>query len=102
MLQHRKLSFNGSFDDFDNPPLLQFFFTHLLFGLHVVDVSDLVRNFEVDKAVVVACQFVVQNSRTDRQVKHDPKPNAGFKQTVQTPLSIGLPLAIQECATRIS
>ena len=44
--------------------------------------------------VDVACQFVVQNTKTDRQVKHQPKVNDGFKQTVKTPLSVGLPLVI--------
>ena len=40
------------------------------------------------------CQFVVQNTRTDRQVKHQPKANEGFRQTVKTPFWDGLPLAI--------
>ena len=52
------------------------------------------RNEEVDKTVDVACQFLIQNTRSDRQVKHQPKKNDCFHQTVQTPLSIGLPLAI--------
>jgi len=56
MMQHRKWSFNGSFDNFENPPLLQFFLTHLLFGPHVLKVSGM-RNDEVDKSVDVACQF---------------------------------------------
>jgi hypothetical protein len=49
---------------------------------------------EVDKTVDVACHFLIQNTRSDRQVKHQPNKNYGFQQTVQTPLSIGLPLAI--------
>ena len=93
MMQHRKWSFNGSFDNFENPPLLQFFLTHLLFGPHVLKVSGM-RNDEVDKSVDVACQFLIQNTRSDRQVKHQSKKNDGFQQTVQTPLSIGLPLTI--------
>lgn len=52
------------------------------------------RDKEVNKAVDVACQFVVQNTRTDRQVKHQPKANEGFKHTAKTPVSVGLPLAI--------
>jgi len=52
------------------------------------------RDKEVNKVVDVACQCVVQNTRTDRQVKHRPKANEGFKQTAKTPLSVGLPLAI--------
>lgn len=93
IMQHRNWSFNGSFDDFENPPLLQFFITQLLFGRHVHKVSGM-RNDEVDKSVDVACQLLVQNTRTDRQVQHQSKRNDGFQQTVQTPLSVGLPLAI--------
>ena len=52
------------------------------------------RNTEVDKIVDVSRQFLIQNSRTDRQVKHEPKKDDLFLQTLQTPLSIGLPLAI--------
>ncbi|XP_044180398.1 uncharacterized protein LOC114947533 [Acropora millepora] len=52
------------------------------------------RDKEVNKVVDVVCQFVVQNTRTDRQVKHQPKANEGFKQAMKTPLSVGLPLAI--------
>ena len=45
------------------------------------------RDKEVNKMVDVACQFVVQNTRTDSQVKHQPKANEGFKETLKTPLS---------------
>ena len=63
------------------------------FFSHTLDVSGM-RDKEVNKVVDVVCQFVVQNTRTDRQVKHQPKANEGFKQNVKTPLSVGLPLAI--------
>ena len=92
MMQYRNWSFS-TFDDFENPPLLQFFLSNLLFGRHILKVSGR-RNDEVDKTVDVACQFLIQNMRTDRQVKHQPKKNDGFQQTVQTPLSLGLPLTI--------
>ena len=52
------------------------------------------RNEELVKTVDVACQFLVQNTRSDCQVNHQPKKNNQFQHTVQTPLSIGLPLAI--------
>ncbi|KAG0714714.1 hypothetical protein GWK47_013596 [Chionoecetes opilio] len=63
-------------------PLLQFFMSHLLFGSHVVKVSG-IRDQEVDKTVDVSCQFLVQNTRTDRQVKHQTKKDsAGCKTQV--------------------
>ena len=52
------------------------------------------RNEELVKTDDVACQFIVQNTRSDRQVNHQPKKNDLFQHTVQTPLSIGLPLAV--------
>ena len=52
------------------------------------------RNEELVKTVDVACQFLVQNTRSDRQVNHQPKKNDLFQHTVQTPLSIDLPLAV--------
>ena len=93
ILQQQNWSFTGSFEDFPNPSLLQFFLTHLLFGSYAFDVSGM-RDKEVNKMVDVACQFVVQNTRTDCQVKHQPKANKGFKRTVKMPLSVGLPLVI--------
>ncbi|KAG0727731.1 hypothetical protein GWK47_034042 [Chionoecetes opilio] len=79
MLQQRSWSFTGSFSNFENPSLLQFFMSHLLFGSHVVKVSG-IRDQEVDKTVDVSCQFLVQNTRTDRQVKHQTKKDsAGCK-----------------------
>ena len=93
IMQQRKWSFAGSFENFPNPPLLQFFLTRLLFGSHALDVLGM-RDKEINKMVDVACQFVVQNTRTDRQVKHQPKADEGFKQTVKTTLSVALLLAI--------
>ena len=49
---------------------------------------------ELVYTVDVACQFLVQNTRSDRQVNHQPKKNDQFQHTVQTPLSSGLHLAI--------
>ena len=61
------------------------------------------RNDEMDIVVDISCQFLIQNSRTDRQVKHRPKKDDVFLQTLQTPLSAGLPLVtcIHECVTEI-
>lgn len=91
--EFRKWSFDGNFDDFANPPMLQFFLTHLFFGHHVHSVSGIC-NKDVTKTVDVACQFLIQTSCSDRQVKHKPKKELRFQQAVQTLRSIGLPLTI--------
>ncbi|EDO48260.1 predicted protein [Nematostella vectensis] len=62
--------------------------------LHSAYHDDGKRNEEIDKVIDVTCQVLVQNARSDRQVKHQPKEDSEFMQTVDTPLSIGLPLAI--------
>ena len=48
-------------------------------------------NAETDKIVDVSCHFLVQNTRTSRQLLHQLKEYC-FMHTAQTPLSIGLPL----------
>ena len=39
-------------------------------------------------------QIVMQNMRTDRQVKYDPKTISHFQQNIETPLSVGVPLML--------
>ncbi|KAG0727305.1 hypothetical protein GWK47_034937 [Chionoecetes opilio] len=57
MLQQRSWScLQAASVIFENPSLLQFFMSHLLFGSHVVKVSG-IRDQEVDKTVDVSCQF---------------------------------------------
>ena len=91
ILQQQKWSLTGSFEVFRIHPYSSFFLTHLLSGSYALEVSGM-RDKEVNKMVDVECQFVVQNRKTDREVKHQPEANEGFKQTVKTPLSVGLPL----------
>ena len=64
-----------------------------LFGPHELKVAGK-RNEEVNTTEEVVSQFLIQNTRSDRQVKHKPKKDSGFKHYIQTPLSTGLPLAI--------
>ena len=98
IISGRNWSFTGTFDYFENHSLLQSFLSKLLFGSHVCKVSQ-TRDVEVDRTVDVACPFLVHNTRTDRQVKHQPKSDKTFRQNVQTPMSIGLPLAIHSMST---
>jgi len=70
MMQHQNWVFDGNFENFENPPLLQFFLTHLLFGRHVHKVSGM-RNDEVDKTVDAAYQILTQNTRSEASVKRE-------------------------------
>lgn len=92
ILKYQNWTFEGTFDDFEHPPLLQYFLCRILFGKHASTKSQM-RNQEIDKTTNVACQFLIQNTKRNRQVCYQAK-KIKFEQTVQTPLSIGLPLAI--------
>lgn len=78
-----------------NPPLSQLFLTHLWYGPYAEHVGGK-RDAEVHKCVEVGCQFMVQNTHTDRQVKHKPKQDTVFVRRVETPLSVGLPLTVHQ------
>ena len=84
--------FTGELGSYENPPMLQVFLKHLLFGQSTI-VGER-REAEEKKTLDVACQLLIQNTRIDRQVKLKTKSNRGFLQRTETPLSVGLPLAI--------
>ena len=71
-MQLHDWSFTGTFDNFNNPPLLKFFLSNLLFGRHGSKIAGK-QDEKVDKIVEVACQFLIQNTRNDRQVKRQAK-----------------------------
>ena len=61
IMSKRDWSFTGTFDNFENPYLLQFFLSHHFFGSHVDKVSRM-QYEEVDTTVDIACQFLAQNT----------------------------------------
>ena len=92
-LNYRHWELETDFNNFKCPPMLQFFLNQLLFGRFCKSVTGK-RDFQLQKTLEISCQFILQNLRTDRQVKHTPKKDEGFRCNVDTPLSVGLPLAI--------
>lgn len=84
-------TFEDKLDGFSNPPLVQCFLTSLLFGNGASDLSGS-RSDECKKVVNAACQFLVQNTYTERQVNY--KTERGFQKHKETPLSLGTALAI--------
>ena len=87
-LSYRDWKFDGSFSKFENPPLLQFFLNQLLFGRHSMVVTGK-RDFERQKTLNVFCQYIVQNIRSDRQVKHKPKQDVGFRSYIRGDSIVG-------------
>ena len=89
-MDYRNWKFTTNLDHFSNPPMLQFFLNQYLFGPHSKKVTGR-RDTEVQSAVDVSCQFMIQNLWTDRQVKHAPKKYLRFRSCgVETPLSIAI------------
>ena len=90
----KKWKFSGKLNEnIRNPPIIDFFLQQLLFGAHTLDVNGK-RVIQVQQTVDMAIQILMQNVRTDRQMKYSSKTDAGFVQKSQTSLSIGLPLTI--------
>ena len=95
ILNNRDWSFTGNFEDYKIPNLLTFFISQLLLGRQSLKLSpDHKRNSVPDNSINVACQYLIQNTKTNRQVKYTPKRELKYRQTVQTHLSIGLPSSL--------
>ena len=92
-LQYRDWKFEKDLNDFECPPMLQFFLNQFLFGRFSKKVTGK-RDLELQSTLEVSCQFLLQNLKTDRQVKHTSRRDEGFRSNIETPLSVGLPLAI--------
>ena len=89
VLDCRKWKFAGEFDTWKNPKVLMFVLKQILFGPFFNQLTGK-RKEDAEKCIDVMCQIMCQNAKTDRQVKY--KTEHVFKQTVQTPLSVGVPL----------
>ena len=99
LLSHRQdWKFTGNLDDFQSPPITQFFITQLLFGSHSKHVINKLDD-DVLKTTDMVCQFLVQHTKIDRQVKHQPKSDTTFVKTMDTPLSLGLAMSIHHEVT---
>jgi len=93
LLNHRDTwHFAGSMS-YENPPMVAFFLKQLLFGTNSKMVCEK-RDDAVNKTISIVSQILVQNVRTNRQVKHKPKSDVGFVTNIHTPLSVGLALCV--------
>ena len=88
--------FEGSLDGFDPPQKLTSFIKWLLVG----DRSDGVagkRENTVKTSVDVVCQLILNSFKSNRQMAYKPASDqVSFRRTVETPLSVGLSLAIHK------
>ena len=89
ILNNRNWKFSTGLGNSKNPPMLQFLLNQILFGPYSKKVTGR-RDIEVKNTVDVACQFLIQYTQSDRQVKHFSKKDKGFRcRGVETPLSVG-------------
>ena len=91
VLANRKWSFSGDFSTWKPPTLLEFVMKQIMIGPKQHKLSG-IRKDEASKSVDVVCQMICQNTKSDRQIVL--KSERAFKTTVETPLSIGLPMTI--------
>ena len=83
--------FAGTFNDFENPPIL-----HMLFKWILFDTSNHVENEArrkgIDRSISVACQYIIQSTKTSRQMNYKPQENVTrnreISYIVETPLNV--------------
>ena len=89
--EYRKWEFTGDFSTWKNPPVFEYVVKQAMFNGRFEQLSD-ERKAEGQKSIDVVCQVFVQNVKSDRQVRFEGKGT--FNQTVETPLSVGIPLCV--------
>ena len=87
--------FEGTFENYEPPSLLHFFFKHVIQGTHQVKTSSKVES--INKSASVIAQHFVCAYKSDRQVTYETKhEDAAFKDRTETPLNVGLALDIHK------
>ncbi|KAK6182331.1 hypothetical protein SNE40_010041 [Patella caerulea] len=87
--------FQGTFDNYEPPALLQLFCNHAIQGLH--DVKTTSRAESMNQSASVLAQHFVCAYKTDRQVTYGTKHgNVAFKHRTETPLNVGLALDVHK------
>ena len=89
----------GTFNDLENPPML-----HTLLKRILLDTSNHVENEirrkGIDRSIQVACQYIIQSTKTSRQVNYKPQENVirnrEISCTVETPLNVGTGIYIHQ------
>ena len=80
ILYREQWDFTGTFNDFENPPMLHTLLKWILLGT------------SVERSISVACQYIIQSTKTSRQVNYKPQenvtPNREINCTVETPLYV--------------
>ena len=91
--------FAGTFNDFENPPIL-----HTLLKFNLLGTSDHVENEThrkgIDRSISVACQYISQSTKSSKHVNCKPQENVTRNRevayTVETPLNVGTGIYIHQ------
>ena len=91
ILDQDQLVFAGTFNDFENPPVLHTLLKWILLGTSN-HVENEARRKGIDHSISVACQYIIQSTKTSRQVNYKPQENVTrnreISYTEETPLNV--------------
>ena len=91
--------FTGTFNDFENPSILHTLLKWILLGTSN-HVENKTRRKGIDRSISVACQYIIQSTKTSRQVNYKPQENVNRNReiscTVETPLNVGTGIYIHQ------
>ena len=84
--------FVGTYNDFENPPILHTSLKWILLGTSN-HVENETRRKGIDRSISVARQYIIQSTKTSRQVNYKPQKNVTLNReisyTAGTPLNVG-------------
>ena len=84
--------FTGTFNDFENPPMLHTLLKWILLGMSN-HVENKTRRKGIDSSISVACQYINQSTKTSKQVNYKPQKNVTrnrkISSTVDSALNVG-------------
>ena len=90
-LDQNQWVFTGTFNDFENPPILHTLLKWILLGTSN-HVENETRRKGIDRSISVACQYIIQSTKTSRQVNYKPQENVTrnreISYTVETPMNV--------------
>ena len=83
--------FAGTFNGFENPPILHTLLKWILLGTSN-HVENETRRKGIDRSISVACQYIIQTTKTSRQMNYKPQENVTrnreISYIVETPLNV--------------
>ena len=91
ILHQDQWAYAGTFNDFENPPILHTLLKWILLGTSN-HVENETRRKGIDRSISVACQYIIQSTKTSRQVNYKPQENVTrnreISYTVETPMNV--------------